>query len=139
MNTETVKISNCSENEETCDAGKIGVFFGIVEALLYVSGEPVSITELQRVFDISASEIRKSISQMAEEMKKAGRGMIPYMTEDTVQFVTNSEYNEWVVKLLSPPEERTMSDSLLETLSVIAYRQPVTRADIESVRGVRCE
>lgn len=49
MNTETVKISNCSENEETCDAGKIGVFFGIVEALLYVSGEPVSITELQRV------------------------------------------------------------------------------------------
>ena len=65
--------------------------------------------------------------------------MIPYMTEDTVQFVTNSEYNEWVVKLLSPPEERTMSDSLLETLSVIAYRQPVTRADIESVRGVRCE
>ena len=116
MNTETVKISNCSENEETCDAGKIGVFFGIVEALLYVSGEPVSITELQRVFDISAPEIRKSISQMAEEMKKAGRGMIPYMTEDTVQFVTNSEYNEWVVKLLSPPEERTMSDSLLETL-----------------------
>ena len=100
---------------------------------------PVSITELQRVFDISAPEIRKSISQMAEEMKKAGRGMIPYMTEDTVQFVTNSEYNEWVVKLLSPPEERTMSDSLLETLSVIAYRQPVTRADIESVRGVRCE
>ena len=61
------------------------------------------------------------------------------MTENTVQFVTNSEYNEWVVKLLSPPEERTMSDSLLETLSVIAYRQPVTRADIESVRGVRCE
>lgn len=139
MNTETVKFSNCSENEETCDAGKIDVFFGIVEALLYVSGEPVSITELQRVFDISAPEIRKSISQMAEEMKKAGRGMIPYMTEDTVQFVTNSEYNEWVVKLLSPPEERTMSDSLLETLSVIAYRQPVTRADIESVRGVRCE
>ncbi len=71
MNTETVKISNCSENEETCDAGKIGVFFGIVEALLYVSGEPVSITELQCVFDISAPEIRKSISQMAEEMKKS--------------------------------------------------------------------
>ena len=73
MNTETVKISNCSENEETCDAGKIGVFFGIVEALLYVSGEPVSITELQRVFDISAPEIRKSISQMAEEMKYFSR------------------------------------------------------------------
>ena len=73
MNTETVKISNCSENEETCDAGKIGVFFGIVEALLYVSGEPVSITELQRVFDISAPEIRKSISQMAEEMKYFNR------------------------------------------------------------------
>lgn len=139
MDTETVKISNYSEDEKTCDAERSSAFFGIIEALLYVSGEPVSIDELQRVFDISAPEIRKSISQMAEEMKKAGRGMIPYMTENTVQFVTNSEYNEWVVKLLSPPEERTMSDSLLETLSVIAYRQPVTRADIESVRGVRCE
>lgn len=54
--------------------GKNRCFFGIVEALLYVSGEPVSITELQRVFDISASEIRKSISQMAEEMKKPDEG-----------------------------------------------------------------
>ena len=53
--------------------------------------------------------------------------------------MTNSEYEKWLIKFLAPPEERTLSDSLMETLSVIAYRQPVTRADIEAVRGVRCE
>lgn len=142
MNTESFESADSRENKYADNAdnkAKTEKMFGIIEALLYVSGEPVSIVELQRVFGISAIEMRAKLSQMIDEMRTAGRGMIPYMTQDTVQLVTNSEYNEWVVKLLSPPEERTMSDSLLETLSVIAYRQPVTRADIESVRGVRCE
>ncbi len=72
-------------------------------------------------------------------MRAAGRGVLPYVTETTVQLVTNPAYYEKVVSLLSPPEEKSLSDSVMETLSVIAYRQPVTRADIEAVRGVRCE
>ena len=112
---------------------------GAVESLLLVSGEPISFVELQRVFDVGEAEIRLVVTEMAESMKREKRDIFPFATEDTVSLVTNSEYEKWLIKFLAPPEERTLSDSLMETLSVIAYRQPVTRADIEAVRGVRCE
>ena len=113
--------------------------FGALESMLYVSGEPIGLPELVRVFDLPEQTVRNLISKLEIEMREAGRGVLPFMTETTVQLVTNPRYNELVISLLSPPEERSMSDSVMETLSVIAYRQPVTRADIEAVRGVRCE
>ena len=113
--------------------------FGAIESILYVSGEPISIVEMQRVFELSASKMRSILEDMAASMREQQRGIQLFMTPDTVQLVTNPEYDKWLVKLLAPPEERTLSDSIMETLSVIAYRQPVTRADIEAVRGVRCE
>lgn len=113
--------------------------FGAIESLMYVSGEPIGFAELQRVFDLSEAEVKQLLNEMLETMTSQGRGVIPFMTEKTVQLVTNPAYNEHIIRLLAPPEERNMSDSMMETLSVIAYRQPVTRADIEAVRGVRCE
>ncbi len=114
-------------------------FFGALESMLYVSGEPIGLPELVRVFDMPEQQIRNLIAELENEMREGGRGILPYMTETTVQLVTNPRYNDMIVSLLSPPETRSMSDSVMETLSVIAYRQPVTRADIEAVRGVRCE
>ena len=112
---------------------------GAIESLMYVSGEPISFVELQRVFEVGEDEIRSVVAEMADEMQAENRGIYPFFTDTTVKFVTNPRYEEWLIKLLAPPEERTLSDSIMETLSIIAYRQPVTRADIESVRGVRCE
>lgn len=112
---------------------------GAIESVLYVSGEPISFAELQRVFDVGEDIIRSIVAEMTDKMKKEYRGIIPFSTKDTVQLMTNPNYEQWLVKYLAPPEERTLSESLMETLSVIAYRQPVTRADIEAVRGVRCE
>ncbi|MBQ4429077.1 MAG: SMC-Scp complex subunit ScpB [Clostridia bacterium] len=113
--------------------------FGAIESLAFVSGEPIGFAELQRVFDLSEAEVKQVLNEMLESMTAEGRGVIPFITDKTVQLVTNPAYNSCIVKLLAPPEERNMSDSMMETLSVIAYRQPVTRADIEAVRGVRCE
>ena len=112
---------------------------GAIESLMYVSGEPISFVELQRVFEVGEDEIRSVVAEMADEMQAENRGIYPLCTDTTVKFGTNPRYEEWLIKLLAPPEERTLSDSIMETLSIIAYRQPVTRADIESVRGVRCE
>ena len=114
-------------------------FFGALESILYVSGEPVGIAELVRVFDLPEPRVRELIYELETELRSTGRGVLPYMTETTVQLVTNPRYEKRIISLLSPPEERSLSDSVMETLSVIAYRQPVTRADIEAVRGVRCE
>lgn len=106
---------------------------------MFVSGEPIGFAELQRVFDLTEVEVKLLLNEMLEAMSAQGRGVLPFITEKTVQLVTNPSYNGHIIRLLAPPEEKNMSDSMMETLSVIAYRQPVTRADIESVRGVRCE
>ncbi len=132
---ETNEIMNTEEGKAFDKAA----FFGAVESLLFVSGEPIGFAELVRVFDLPEQKVRALVAEMETEMRIAGRGVLPYVTETTVQLVTNPVYYEKVVSLLSPPEEKSLSDSVMETLSVIAYRQPVTRADIEAVRGVRCE
>ena len=112
---------------------------GAIESVLYVSGEPLNLSELKDVFEIPEERLIKVLNEMDGEMLSQGRGVRLFMTDETVQLVTNPVYNEWIIKLLEPPEERTLSNSMLETLSFIAYRQPVTRMDIEAVRGVRCE
>ena len=76
---------------------------------------------------------------MERQYEESSRGIRLFSTGDTLQLVTKKENDPWLVKLLSPPLEKNLSGSVMETLSVIAYRQPVTRADIEAVRGVRCE
>ena len=101
---------------------------GAIESLMYVSGEPISFVELQRVFEVGEDEIRSVVAEMADEMQAENRGIYPFFTDTSVKFVTNPRYEEWLIKLLAPPEERTLSDSIMETLSIIAYRQPVTRA-----------
>ena len=71
--------------------------------------------------------------------RKDNRGMQLLVTDETAQLTSNKEYIELVEDLLQPEKRRSASQSILETLAVIAYRQPVTRADIEAVRGVLCE
>lgn len=112
---------------------------GAIESLLFVSGEPVGFAEIERVFSLTKDQARSIVYEMRDNMQAQKRGVLPFITETSVQLVTNPCYNEHIIMLLSPPEERAISESVLETLSVIAYRQPVTRADIEAVRGVRCE
>lgn len=137
--TENSIISEAAETRAEAPSFDKAEFFGAVESLLFVSGEPLSYAELVRVFDITEAEVRVLLSEMEREMRASRRGVLPFMTDTSVQLVTNREYEGRIVSLLSPPEERALSDSVMETLSVIAYRQPVTRADIEAVRGVRCE
>ena len=113
--------------------------YSAVESVLFVAGEPLPKAELARVFELSPIELDAALSELEAELASQLRGVRLYSTHDTVQLVTAPENNEWLIKLLQPPQEKNLSDSMMETLSVIAYRQPVTRADIEAVRGVRCE
>ena len=91
------------------------------------------------MFEFTPIELETVLSEMEDEYNSNCRGIRIYMTDETIQLVTNPIYYDNIIKLLAPPVEKNMSDSMMETLSVIAYRQPVTRADIEAVRGVRCE
>jgi segregation and condensation protein B len=112
---------------------------GALESVLFVTGEPLPKAEIADLFELTALELNVLLDEMAGEYELNERGVRLFTTDDTVQLVTEPKYNSWLIKLLAPPKEKNLSDSMLETLSVIAYRQPVTRADIEAVRGVRCE
>ncbi|MBR5292804.1 MAG: SMC-Scp complex subunit ScpB [Clostridia bacterium] len=113
--------------------------FSAIECILFVSGEPVSLVQLQRALDMTGIEMNAVIHQMEELYRQEERGVQLYITDDTVQLVSNRKYAGYVEELLQPAQTKSFSQAMLETLSIIAYRQPVTRSDIEAVRGVRCD
>ena len=110
-----------------------------IECMLFVAGDPVAITELARVLDLPTPKTRALLSEMEYAYRVNERGVQLLVTADTAQLVSNRSYIEDVKKLINPDETKNVSQSLLETLAVIAYRQPVTRSDVERVRGVRCD
>lgn len=110
-----------------------------IECLLFVAGDPVPILELQRVLDLTELELRPLLYDIQRVYQEQGRGIQLTLTEETAQLCSNRAYAGYVESLLQPAQQKSFSQSLLETLAIVAYRQPVTRADIEAVRGVRCE
>lgn len=113
--------------------------YGAIECLLFVSGDPVDIAEIQRTLSLTDMEMQAAIAAMDKQYREAERGIQLFITATSVQMVSNKKYAMLVKDMLQPLQSRSLSQAILETLSVIAYRQPVTRADIEAVRGVRCE
>jgi segregation and condensation protein B len=107
--------------------------------MLFVAGEPVLITELARVMDLNTDDVKGLLTEMETYYRREERGIVLLLTEETAQMASSREYVEYVERLVQPEQKKNVSQSMLETLAVVAYRQPVTRAEIESVRGVRCE
>jgi len=112
---------------------------GAIECMLFVAGEPVPVLELQRVLDITDLELNALLRELQAGYAANARGIRLSVTAETAQLQSNGAYAQYVEQLLQPAQQRTFSQSLLETLAVVAYKQPVTRADMEAVRGVRCE
>ncbi|MDD6888236.1 MAG: SMC-Scp complex subunit ScpB [bacterium] len=110
-----------------------------IECMLFVAGDPVPVTEIARVLELPEKEARALLTEMERSYREAGRGLRPLITEGTAQLISNPDYVRDIEELLQPERTRSVSQSMLETLAIVAYRQPVTRADIEAVRGVRCE
>ena len=111
----------------------------IVECLLFVAGEPVLITEIARVLEQDEASVKALLFEMEMTYREEGRGICLMTTDDTAQLVSNRDYIAYVESLLQPEQKKSVSQSIMETLAVIAYKQPITRAEIESIRGVRCE
>jgi len=110
-----------------------------LEALLFVSGEPVKLEALEKAFDMTPLQLQAAIDALAQQYDDAQRGLMLRRIEDSVQLVTKPQCAELIAQMNATTKKVSLSQSVLETLSVIAYQQPVTRAEIEQVRGVRCE
>ncbi|MGC8787451.1 MAG: SMC-Scp complex subunit ScpB [Anaerolineae bacterium] len=108
-----------------------------IEALLFVADEPVNIRELARVLEVAESEVETALQQLSAQYK--GRGLRLQRTDRQVQFVTAPEAASDVERFLGLDNRTRLSAAALETLALIAYRQPITRAQIEAIRGVNCD
>jgi len=110
----------------------------IIESLLFVAEEPLSVQQLKTILETDdADAIRSALQELADEYDRRGGGFEIKQVAGGFQFRTRSEYSEWVKKLLKPFPAK-LSRAALETLAIIAYKQPIIRADVEHIRGVDC-
>lgn len=111
----------------------------VVEAILFVSGEPVETAELERALEVTTLELSAALDELESGYDRERRGLRLLRFGGHVQLGTRSDYAPYIEKLLQPVQKQTLSQAVMETLAVIAYKQPVTRAEIEAVRGVKCD
>ena len=111
----------------------------IIEAILFVAGEPVCVEDLAHALDLTVGELSAALDQLRDEYDLDARGVRLARFGDSVQLTTRAEYAPYIERLLQPVQKQSLSQAAMETLSIIAYRQPVTKAEIEAVRGVKCD
>lgn len=107
-----------------------------LEALLFVSGEPISFSSLEKVTGKDSAFLKTEAEKLAEEYKARNSGLRIIFQDNKVQMVTAGENSEIVEKLLKIDIEGELSRSAIETISIIAYRGPISRAEIDDIRGV---
>lgn len=110
----------------------------ILESLLLVSGGGLKTEEIAEHLEIKTSEVNASVKRLKEKYSgKCGIHLLTY--NGKVQFASNPSYSDVIACVLNPIRERDLSTAALETIAIIAYRQPVTRLEIEQIRGVNSE
>ena len=110
-----------------------------VESILFVSGRPLEYDELRKLLDIDASALDDGLEALARQLESHERGIRLQRLGTQVQLVTAPENARYIAALLGLPMTARLTTAALETLAVIVYRQPITRAQIEAVRGVNSD
>ena len=112
---------------------------GVVEAILFVTGNAVPIADIAKAIGLSDEEMDETLNALESACDYERRGVRLFRYGKHVQLSTRPEYAPYVEKLLQPVQQQTLSQAILETLAVIAYRQPATKGEIEQIRGVKCD
>ena len=108
----------------------------VIEGVLFVAGEGVEIDEFKRKFDINDKEFNKCLDLLkAKYNEQSGINIITYKSK--VQFCSNPKIVDDISEILNPIRERTLTKAALETVAIIAYKQPITRLEIENIRNVK--
>ncbi|RME32227.1 MAG: SMC-Scp complex subunit ScpB [Thermoflexia bacterium] len=109
----------------------------LLESLLFVADEPVSVGQLATVLEVPPAAVEKALEDLNQQL--AGRGLRLQRLGERVQLATMPEAAPYVERMLGLGERRRLSQAALETLAIIAYRQPISRSEIEAIRGVNCD
>ena len=124
---------------EFIETSKKGVQKGIIEAMLFVSGEPLSLKELALHLEASPKYLKGVLDELIEDYKQLDRGIKLIRINGNYQLVTKNEFSDYIQKLLKKNKRQSLSQASLESLAIVAYKQPITRIDIDEIRGVKSE
>lgn len=111
----------------------------IIEAILFTMGESVEVSRIAKVIEHDVETTKKIIHNMMDKYEKEDRGLHIIELEDAYQMCTKKEMYEYLIKIAKQPRRYVLTDVVLETLSIIAYKQPITKIEIEKIRGVKSD
>ena len=111
----------------------------VVEAILFTMGEAVEVDRLAAALEHDVDTVRRVARNMMDRYRSADRGIQIIELNDSYQMSTKQTMYESIIKIAHVPKKHVLTEVLLETLSIVAYKQPVTRAEIEKIRGVSCD
>lgn len=112
---------------------------GAIEAILFSMGDSVELSQIARAIGVDQSTTEKIIHNMMDRYREENRGIQIIELENSYQMCTKKEYYQYLVNIAIHPQKPVLTDVILETLSIVAYKQPVTKAEIEKIRGVKCD
>ena len=110
-----------------------------IESMMFVWGEPLQVKDIADIFNVDRKDIYNACKELQAEYEEEGRGIVIREVNKSFQFVTRKENREYIERLCTPVRRRRLSQSALETLAIVAYKQPVTKGEIEAIRGIRCD
>ena len=118
---------------------KIKQMEGIIEAILFTMGDSVEVGKIARALEQDEATTRKVIHKLMDKYAAEDRGIRIIELDGAYQMCTKTEMYEYLIRVASQPKKHVLTDVLLETLSIIAYKQPVTKLEIEKIRGVKSD
>ncbi len=110
-----------------------------IEAILFAMGDAVEISRLADAIEEDVRTTRSILEEMGREYQQEGRGISITQLDNAVQLCTKAELYEYLIRIAKAPRKMVLTDTVIETLSIIAYKQPITRVEIERIRGVSCD
>lgn len=113
--------------------------YAVIEAVLFTMGESVETAKLAAAIEQDASTTVKLMHNLMDRYEAEDRGIKIIELGDSFQLCTKPETYEYLIKVAAQPKKQVLTDVLLETLSIIAYKQPITKQEIEGIRGVSCD
>lgn len=110
-----------------------------LEAILFAMGDALSVSTLAGALEVSEEEVRKTAEFLSGRLAERGSGLVLNWFEDSLQLSTKPEMSAYLIRVVSEPKKPKLTPTLMETLSIIAFRQPVTRMEVEKIRGVNSD
>jgi segregation and condensation protein B len=118
---------------------KLEEYIKIIEAILFASDQPMSFRRIAAIVDLTESDVKSLIEELDKYYTDNNRGIKLYFFKDKVQIGSNPFYTEYLKKMIHSSKNKGLSDAAMEVLSIVAYKQPITKSEIEYIRGINSD